>query len=198
MLTTADGEQVLDLLGDYSAGLFGRRPEMADAGRACAARSARSLWGGRVAGGVIGLELLGAVADRFGLLGAPGSPGVSWGDWAHFRVETAELVPWAGLVQPAAVAATVTELMTADVGALLVAGLWWRWVGKATAGLFVVYLIAMVPGMGPESVLRYAVPVLVGGALIASARGSRPSPGDPRARRDSVQTRRSRQGTARV
>lgn len=34
VLTTADGEQVLDLLGDYSAGLLGRRPEVADAVRA--------------------------------------------------------------------------------------------------------------------------------------------------------------------
>ena len=34
MLTTVDGEQVLDLLGDYSAGLVGRRPEVADAVRA--------------------------------------------------------------------------------------------------------------------------------------------------------------------
>ena len=33
MLTTVDGEQVLDLLGDYSAGLIGRRPEVADAVR---------------------------------------------------------------------------------------------------------------------------------------------------------------------
>jgi glutamate-1-semialdehyde 2,1-aminomutase len=34
VLTTVDGEQVLDLLGDYSAGLLGRRPEVADAVRA--------------------------------------------------------------------------------------------------------------------------------------------------------------------
>jgi hypothetical protein len=129
-------------------------------------------WGGRVAALVIGVELLGAVADRFGLLGGPGSPGVSWGDWSHFRAETAELVPWATLVQPAAVTATVAEL---TLGLLLVAGPWWRWTGKATAGLFVVYLVAMVPGMGVGSVLEYGVPVLIGGALVASARGSGPA-----------------------
>jgi glutamate-1-semialdehyde 2,1-aminomutase len=33
VLTTVDGEQVVDLLGDYSAGLLGRRPEVADAVR---------------------------------------------------------------------------------------------------------------------------------------------------------------------
>jgi hypothetical protein len=130
-------------------------------------------WGARVASAVIGFELVGAVGDRFGLLGPPGAPMVSWGDWAHFKVETAELVPWDSLVQPAAVAATVVEL---SLGTLLMLGLWWRWIGKATAGLFVVYLVAMVPGMGATSVLQYAVPVLVGGALVASGRGPRPHP----------------------
>jgi hypothetical protein len=134
-------------------------------------------WGGRVAGMAIGLELVGAVGDRFGLLGGPGSPGVSWGDWSHFRAETAELVPWDALVQPAAVAATISEL---TLGLLLLIGAWWRWTGKATAGLFVVYLIAMVPGMGTASVLEYGVPVLIGGALVASARGARTA-GTPRA-----------------
>ena len=41
VLTTVDGEQVVDLLGDYSAGLLGRRPEVADAVRGVLARG----WG---------------------------------------------------------------------------------------------------------------------------------------------------------
>ena len=128
-------------------------------------------WGARVAGAVVGFELVGAVAARFGLLGPPGAPMVSCGDWAHFRAETAELVPWDSLVQPAAVAATGAEL---TLGTLLLLGPLWRWVGKATAGLFLVYLVAMVPGMGASSVLEYAVPVLLGGALVSSGRGPRP------------------------
>jgi hypothetical protein len=132
-----------------------------------------SWWGGRLAGLVVGLELLGAVGDRFGAFGRPGDPMVSWGDWSHFRLEAAELVPWAALVSPAAVAATTAELV---LGVLLVAGVWWRWTGKATAGLFVVYLVAMVPGMGAASVLEYAVPLLIGGALVSSSRGERPAP----------------------
>lgn len=132
--------------------------------------SAWRWWAGRVAGVVIGVELLGAVGDRFGLLGAPGAPGVSWGDWGHFRAETAELVPWSVLVEPAAVVATVAELA---LGVLLLLGMWWRWVGKATAGLFTIYLAAMISGMGAASVLQFGVPVLIGGALLASARGTR-------------------------
>lgn len=140
------------------------------AARASSARIA-SWWGARLAAAAIGVLLLGAVGDRFGLLGAPGDPGVSWGDWAHFRVETAELVPWSNLVQPAAVAATIAELA---LGGLLVAGFWWRWTGKASAGLFFVYLVTMVPGLGAGSVLEYGVPVLIGGSLLASARGPHP------------------------
>lgn len=127
-------------------------------------------WGGRIAGVVVGLELVGAVADRFGAFGPPGAPAVSWGDWSHFQAEAAQLVHWQQLAFPAAVAATVAESV---LGVLLIVGPWHRWTGKATAGLFVVYLVAMIPGMGATSILQYAVPVLVGGALVSSARGDR-------------------------
>lgn len=80
-------------------------------------------------------------------------------------------VPWSNLVEPAAVAATIAELV---LGGLLVAGLWWRWTGKASAGLFFLYLVTMVPGMGAGSVLEYGVPVLIGGCLLTSARGLNP------------------------
>ena len=128
-------------------------------------------WAARLGGSVIGVLLLGAVGDRFGVLGAPGDPGVSWGDWAHFRAETAELVPWSSMVPAAAVTATALELV---LGALLVVGWQARWTGKLAAGLFAVYLIAMIPGMGFGSLLQFGVPVLIGGCLVASARGRRP------------------------
>src|SRR6185436_13385934 len=41
VLTTVDGVHVVDLLGDYSAGLLGRRPEVAEAVRSVLARG----WG---------------------------------------------------------------------------------------------------------------------------------------------------------
>lgn len=41
VLTTVDGDRVVDLLGDYSAGLLGRRPEVAEAVRGVLARG----WG---------------------------------------------------------------------------------------------------------------------------------------------------------
>jgi hypothetical protein len=146
-------------------------------------------WGGRVAAVVVGGVLVGAVADRFGLLGGPGQPGVSWGDWSHFRAEAAQLVPWPSLVQPAAVAATAAEL---GLGLMLVAGAWQRGIGRGAAGLFFVYLIAMVPGTGAASILEYGVPILIGGSLLASAGGRRTRPSRHDVRRSRHQTKTAR------
>lgn len=128
-------------------------------------------WCARLAGGLIGVDFCGAIADRFGLLGGPGQSGVSWGSWQGFVEYTATLVPWLGAPQVWAVATTAAE---AVLGALLLAGCWWRWVGKATAGLLFVYTVSMSATVGLAAMLGYAVPLLLGGALLASARGARP------------------------
>ncbi len=39
----------------------------------------------------LGVTLLSAVADRFGLWGAPGTRYASWGDWAHFVTYSSQL-----------------------------------------------------------------------------------------------------------
>ena len=58
---------------------------------------------------------LSAVADRFGLWGPPGTPGVGWGAFAPFLDYTGQLL-WflpAGLVPAAGWAATVLEVALA-------------------------------------------------------------------------------------
>jgi hypothetical protein len=121
---------------------------------------------------LLGLDFAGAVADRFGAFGAPGRPGVSWGSWSAFVDYTAQLLPEfdRGLVTLAAVGATVVEVTLA---ALLISGWQRRWVGKAAAGLFVVYLLAMGFSLGADAVARYAMPILIGGALLVSSRSAR-------------------------
>ena len=53
---------------------------------------------------------------------------------------------------------------------MLLAGGWRpRLVGKATAGLFTMYLLAMAASQARADVARYAVPFLIGGALLLSA-----------------------------
>jgi hypothetical protein len=121
-----------------------------------------------VTGVTLGLNLLGAVADRFGAFGPPGGPGVSWGSWPAFVDYTGLLLPGLppAFVLLAAVGASAAETV---LGVGLIAGVARRWVGKATAGLLVVYVVAMAWSLGLSSLAVYAVPVLVGGALLVSA-----------------------------
>ena len=44
---------------------------------------------------VLGITMLSAVADRFGLWGAPGSNVVAWGNWENFVIYTQTLNSWA-------------------------------------------------------------------------------------------------------
>ena len=69
-------------------------------------------------------------------------------------------------ISAAAVGATVMEVCIAIA---LAAGWRPRWAAKATAGLFAVYLVAMAASPVRQDVLRYAMPVLIGGALLVSA-----------------------------
>ncbi len=129
---------------------------------------------GRLTSVLLGLDFAGAVADRFGAFGGPGRPGVSWGSWTAFVDYTARLLPafdrW--VVVLAATAATALEVTLAG---LLLCGWQRRWVGSVAAALLTVYLVAMGLALGADSVARFAMPVLVGGALlVASTPASRP------------------------
>lgn len=129
---------------------------------------------------LLGVDFAGAVADRFGAFGAAGQAGVSWGSWAAFVDYTALLLPGAPgvVVVTAALLATVAEVA---LSLLLISGLAHRWVGKAAAGLLVIYLAVMTFSVGLDAVATYAVPVLIGGALLVSARSSRASSPPPTA-----------------
>lgn len=132
-------------------------------------RLPRLAWAtGWVAAVLLGLDFAGAVADRFGLLGGTGAPGVSWGSWSAFVRYTADLLPGAtAYAAPgAAVLATLVEI---GLAGWLLSGGRRRWAGKAAAGLLAVYAVAMATGLGWLSVAQFAVPVLLGGALLISA-----------------------------
>ncbi|MEU4361512.1 hypothetical protein [Promicromonospora sp. NPDC023987] len=126
-------------------------------------------WAARAGSALLGLDFLAAVGDRFGLFGEPGTGGASWGSWGRFVDYTESLTPWWPWPQVPAVTATVAEV---TLGGLLLAGIWWRWVGKAAAGLLFVYLVTMALELGWAEVLTFGVPVLLGGALLGSARGA--------------------------
>lgn len=135
---------------------------------------------------LLAADFAGAVPDRFGAFGPPGTAGVSWGSWAAFVDYTRVLLH--GLPEPltevAAVGATATEVAPA-VGLLL--GWQRRWAGKAAAGLLAVYLAAMATSVGWGDAARDALPIEIGGALLLTVcpvrrpvPAARPAPGvDP-------------------
>lgn len=114
----------------------------------------------------------GAVADRFGLFGPPGSAGVSWGSWAAFVDYTGQLLH--GAPEPVATVAAVGAT-AAEVALALALLIGWqrRWVGKAAAGLLLVYLVAMATSVGWAEVARYAMPIEIGGALLLTVSPAR-------------------------
>ncbi|QLY32042.1 hypothetical protein [Nocardia huaxiensis] len=118
---------------------------------------------------VIALLFLGSVADRFGLLGEPGAPGVSWGEYDAFVDYTRKLLPgfldWSA--PTAALTATVLETV---LGFGLLVSIKIRYVAAASGALLTGFLIAMWTSVGFGDMMSYAVPVLVAGAaLVATA-----------------------------
>ncbi len=109
--------------------------------------------------------LLSAVADRFGLWGAPGSKHASWGDWQHF-VAYSSTLNWylpAALQSPVAAIATALEF---GFGVSFLTGLWTRFAALGAAMLFLLFALAMTSAAGVKSPLNYSVFADAGGALL--------------------------------
>ena len=104
----------------------------------------------------LALGFLSAVADRFGLWGRPGSPGVAWGDLTRFNAYVAKLnwfVP-VGLIPVVGWASTVAE--TGLAVALLI-GWKLRWVSLASALLLLSFAATMTLALGLKAPLDYSV-----------------------------------------
>jgi uncharacterized membrane protein YphA (DoxX/SURF4 family) len=118
----------------------------------------------------LGAAFLSAVADRFGLWGAYGEPGVAWGDFARFTAYTATL-NWfapAGLIPALAWAATIAEVA---LGLGLILGLYTR-ASALLSGLLLLFAAAMAMALGVKAPLNYSVLSAAAGALLLSAQGS--------------------------
>ena len=108
---------------------------------------------------------LSAVADRFGLWGKPGAPGVAWGDWSHFISYTAKL-NWflpRSLIQPLGALATLLEIILA-VG--LLAGFWPRGFALASSGLLLLFALSMTFALGVKPPLDASVYSAAAGAAL--------------------------------
>ncbi len=113
----------------------------------------------------IAIGFLSAVCDRLGLLGKSGTPGIAWGDFAHFTAYTAQVNSFmpAAIIPVLAVAATVCEIV---FGIALLLGWRIRWFALGSAVLLFLFATAMtVSGL---SQFEYGVYAMSAGAWALS------------------------------
>jgi uncharacterized membrane protein YphA (DoxX/SURF4 family) len=124
------------------------------------------LWLGRlILRWALGVTLLSAVADRFGIWGAPGATNVAWGDWSHFVAYTAKVnsfVPQ-GLAPVSAVMATAAETV---LGIALILGVFPRLVAWAATALFGLFAVTMTVSFGIKAPLNFSVFVDAAAAFV--------------------------------
>lgn len=106
-----------------------------------------------------------AVADRVGLLGSTGAPGVAWGDWAHFVDYTRDVAGFlpGDYADALAGLATVAEVVLA---AALLLGVRLPLAALASALLLGIYGTAMTVSLPAAEQFRYGVFVLAAGMLV--------------------------------
>jgi thiosulfate dehydrogenase [quinone] large subunit len=121
----------------------------------------------------LGITFLAAVADRFGVWGAPGAPNVSWGDFAHFLRYAAQVNAFLppALIPLVAWLATVLETL---LGLALMVGVQTRLAALASGGLLGLFALAMTVSMGVKSALNYSVLSASAGAVLLAASASDP------------------------
>jgi uncharacterized membrane protein YphA (DoxX/SURF4 family) len=124
-----------------------------------------AIWLLRIA---LAAAFLSAVADRFGVWGPNGAPGVGWGDWPHFVAYTGKLL-WflpSALVNPSAWLATISEAVLAIA---LLTGLASRIVALASAALLASFALTMTLALGVKAPLDYSVFTATAAALLLAA-----------------------------
>jgi putative oxidoreductase len=104
----------------------------------------------------IGSAYVWEVADRCGVLGAPGKPHVGWGDWQHFLAYARQVMAFlpGSWVPVLAIAATMGE---AIFGILLILGLYTRAAAIGSSVLSFCFGLSMAISFGIDSPLGYSV-----------------------------------------
>jgi uncharacterized membrane protein YphA (DoxX/SURF4 family) len=119
----------------------------------------------------LGFSFLYAILDRFGVLGGPGAPNVSWGSFARF-IAYVGMLNWyvpKPLIPSLAVVETAIEL---SLALLLLFGLWLRFASLASALLLLSFAVTMTIEAGIGAPLGYSVFTASAAAFLLGAAGS--------------------------
>ncbi len=113
----------------------------------------------------LGMGFLSAVADRFGLWGAAGTPNVAWGNFHNFLAYTAKLNPWfpTSWVPTVGWLATICEI---TFGLALLVGYRTRLAAILSGLLTLAFAISMVFAVGIHAPLNYSVFAVSAGAFL--------------------------------
>jgi uncharacterized membrane protein YphA (DoxX/SURF4 family) len=121
----------------------------------------------------LGLTFLYSVADRFGVLGPPGTPNVSWGTFSRFTAYVGVLnwyLPHSFIPN----LAWIDTAVEAFLGIALLAGLRLKLVSILSALLLLWFALAMSVAIGLGAPFSYSVFTAAAGAfLLAACRSSR-------------------------
>ena len=116
----------------------------------------------------LGFSFLSAVADRFGLWGAFGSPHVAWGTFARFVAYTGQInwfLPKA-TIPTIAIAATCAETV---LGILLLLGWRTRMVALLSGAVLLLFALTMTTALGIKAPLDASVFSAAGGAFLLAS-----------------------------
>jgi len=116
---------------------------------------------------------LSAVADRFGLWGTPGTPGVAWGDWSHFLTYTGKL-NWFLPSSLISMVGSVATLAETALALLLLIGAWPRCTALASGVLLLLFALTMTFALGIKAPLGYSVYVGATAAFYLAATAALP------------------------
>ena len=119
----------------------------------------------------LGASFLYSIADRFGFLGPPGVPNVSWGTFARFTAYVGLLNGY--LPKPVIPGLAVMEsIVELSLAILLIVGFSLRWVSYASALLLLSFAVTMTFALGVGAPLGYSVFTASAAALMVGAEGS--------------------------
>ena len=114
---------------------------------------------------VLGITMLSAVADRFGVWGAPGSHAVAWGNWENFVLYTQSLNSFANKAT-AEVLAGIATFFEVLLSLLLLFGFKTRLAALGTTFLMFLFGFAMAVSVSFKAPFDYSVWTSAAAALL--------------------------------